>query len=117
VVEFHVAPQVTVETLVGDRRGRHEWWIELQAGTTATPTGPQLAAELDDKLSATHSTYAERRARGALEAPVARLVMPGVFEHWLRFHGRWGGQNKMTRCARDRVIAEEFAAMTNFAPH
>ncbi|MFM7748845.1 MAG: GH3 auxin-responsive promoter family protein, partial [Opitutaceae bacterium] len=65
----------------------------------------------------THPTYADRRARGILEAPVVRLVMPGVFEHWRRFHGRWGGQNKMTRCARDRVIADEFDAMTKFAPH
>lgn len=117
IAEFHVAPQVTVETLVGERRGRHEWWIELQAGTAATPTGPQLAAELDSKLTVTHAAYAERRASGVLEAPVARLVMPGVFEHWLRFHGRWGGQNKMTRCAGDRKIADEFDGMTNFAPH
>lgn len=117
IVDFHVAPQVTVETLVGERRGRHEWWIELNPGTTATPTGPQLAAELDAMLNMTHPTYADRRARGILEAPVVRLVMPGVFEHWRRFHGRWGGQNKMTRCARDRVIADEFDAMTKFAPH
>lgn len=117
IVDFHVAPQVTVETLVGERRGRHEWWIELNPGTVATPTGPQLAAELDAKLTVTHPAYAERRARGVLEAPVVRLVMPGVFEHWRRFHGRWGGQSKMTRCARDRAIASEFDAMTNFAPH
>jgi hypothetical protein len=117
VVDFHVAPQVTVETLVGERRGRHEWWIELNPGTMATPTGPQLAAELDANLSVTHPAYADRRARGLLEAPVVRLVMPGVFEHWRRFHGRWGGQGKMTRCARDRAIADEFDAMTQFAPH
>ncbi|MFM8619439.1 MAG: GH3 auxin-responsive promoter family protein [Opitutaceae bacterium] len=117
MVDHHVAPQVTVETLVGERRGRHEWWIELNPGTMATPTGPQLAAELDAKLTVTHPTYADRRARGILEAPVVRLVIPGVFEHWRRFHGRWGGQNKMTRCARDRVIADEFDAMTKFAPH
>ena len=117
IVDFHVAPQITVETLVGERRGRHEWWIELSPGTMATPTGPQLATELDAKLSVTHAPYADRRARGILEAPVVRLVMPGVFEHWRRFHGRWGGQNKMTRCARDRVIADEFDAMTKFAPH
>lgn len=117
IVDFHVAPQVTVETLVGERRGRHEWWIELNPGTAATPTGPQLAAELDAKLSVTHQAYADRRTRGVLEAPVVRLVMPGVFEHWRRFHGRWGGQHKMTRCARDRAIADEFDAMTKFAPH
>jgi hypothetical protein len=117
VIDFHVAPQVTVESLVGDRRGRHEWWIELHPGTAVTPTGLQLAGEIDAQLSAAHVPYAESRAQGTLEAPVARLVMPGVFEHWLRFHGRRGGQNKMTRCARDRVIADEFDGMTKFAPH
>jgi len=117
IVDFHVAPQVTAETLVGERSGRHEWWIELNPGTAATPTGPQLAAELDAKLSVTHPAYADCRARRVLEAPVVRLVMPGVFEHWRRFHGRWGGQQKMTRCAGDRTIADEFDAMTRFAPH
>lgn len=117
IVDFHVAPQITVETLVGERRGRHEWWIELNSGTTTTPTGPQLAADLDTQLAAMHPDYAVRRSRGALEAPVARLVMPGVFEHWRRFHGRWGGQHKMTRCSRDRLIAGELEAITDFAPH
>jgi len=41
--------------------------------------------------------------------------MPGVFEHWLRFHHKWGGQHKMPRCRSDRLVAEELAKVTNFA--
>jgi hypothetical protein len=41
--------------------------------------------------------------------------MPGVFEHWLRFHEKWGGQHKMPRCRSDRLVADEFAHVTNFA--
>jgi hypothetical protein len=44
---------------------------------------------------------------GGLDPPFVRLVMPGVFEHWMRYHGKWGGQNKMPRCRSDRLIADE----------
>jgi hypothetical protein len=50
-----------------------------------------------------------------LEPPVVRLVMPGVFEHWLRYQGKWGGQHKLPRCRSDRLIADELAQITNFA--
>jgi hypothetical protein len=115
LVNFHVAPLFSGADLTGQQRGRHEWWIELRPGTVATPTGPQMAAELDSDLQRTCPSYAATRAAGLLAPPVVRLVMPGVFEHWLRFHEKWGGQNKMPRCRSDRVVANEFAQMTNFA--
>jgi len=49
IVNFHVAPIFTNSRL-GITRGRHEWWIELKPGTVITPTGPQMAAELDIEL-------------------------------------------------------------------
>jgi len=33
----------------------------------------------------------------------------------LRFHGKWGGNNKMPRCRSDRVIADELGLATQFA--
>jgi hypothetical protein len=115
IVNFHVAPLIAPGNLTGQSRGRHEWWVELQPGTVATPTGPQLAVDLDAELQQTNETYAAKRKSGILDAPVVRLVMPGVFEHWLRFHQRLGGQYKVPRCGADRTIADEFAQITSFA--
>lgn len=114
-VNFHVAPLFATGELTGQQRGRHEWWVELKPGTIVTPTGPQMAAELELELQRTNETYATRRRAGIIDAPFVRLIMPGVFEHWLRFHGRWGGQHKVPRCRRDRLVANELAQITNFA--
>jgi hypothetical protein len=114
IVNFHVAP-IFVNSLTGQNRGRHEWWVELKPGTTSTPTGPQMALELDAELQRLNDDYEAKRKGGGLEAPVVRLVMPGVFEHWLRYQGKWGGQHKMPRCRSDRVIADELAQITSFA--
>ncbi len=114
IVNFHVAP-LFVNSTTGQTRGRHEWWIELKPGTTATPAGPQLSAELDVELQRLNDDYEAKRLGGGLDAPFVRLVMPGVFEHWLRYRGKWGGQNKTPRCRSDRLIADELAQITNFA--
>lgn len=115
IVNFHIAPRFEPSARPGQLRGRHEWWVELKPGTIATPTGPQMAAELDAELVRTSETYATRRRSGQLDAPVVRLVMPGVFEHWLRFRSQWGGQHKVPRCRSDRQVADELAQITNFA--
>jgi len=115
IVNFHVAPLFHAGSLTGNKRGRHEWWLELRPGTVETPTGPAMAAELDAELQRANDSYAARRRAGALDAPTVRLVMPGVFEHWLRFQGRWGGQHKLPRSRNDRQIADELAQVTNFA--
>jgi hypothetical protein len=114
IVNFHVAP-LFATNLTGSNRGRHEWWIELRPGTVATPTGPAMAAVLDTELQRLNEGYLMKRRTGAMDAPTVRLVMPGVFAHWLKHHGRWGGQNKTPRCRSDRVVADELAQITNFA--
>jgi hypothetical protein len=45
-----------------------------------------------------------------------RLVIPGIFEYWMRQNGKWGGLNKMPRCRRDRQIDDELASITKFTP-
>lgn len=114
LINFHVAPLPT-NTLTGAARGRHEWWIELKPGTVATPTGPQIAIELDGELQRTNPDYTAKRKTGVIEAPIVRLVMPGVFEHWLRYQQRWGGEHKLARCRSDRLIADELAQIAPFA--
>ena len=114
LMNFHVAP-LFANSLTGLVGGSHEWWIELKPGTVATPIGPLMAIELDVELRRLNSDYAAKRKGGGLEPPFVRLVMPGVFQHWLTFHGQWGGQHKMPRCRSDRTIADELAQVTNFA--
>ena len=115
IASFHVAP-LFAPAVTGQLRGRHEWWIELKPGTKETPTGPLLAPALDTELTARNETYAAKRAGGSLEAPHVRLVMPGVFEHWMRHHGKWDGRNKMPRCRGDRAVAGELASVAGYKP-
>jgi len=114
IVNFHVAP-IFANSRTGQARGRHEWWVELRPGTRTTPTGPQMASELDTELKRLNDDYEAKRNGGGLEPPVVRLVMPGVFEHWMRHHGKWGGQGKMPRCRSDRQVADELAKIQHFA--
>jgi hypothetical protein len=113
-VNFHVAP-LAATMMTGQSRGRHEWWIELKPGTLVTPISPQMASELDAELQRLNNNYAARRENGTIEAPTVRLVMPGVFEHWMRYQGKWGGQYRMPRCRSDRLVADELAQVTHFA--
>ncbi|MBT5904085.1 MAG: hypothetical protein HOH58_18460 [Opitutaceae bacterium] len=111
---FHVAPLISRSEL-GVNYGCHEWWIELRAGTVDTPTGPIIAADLDQRLQDAHEGYKRRRWNGNLEAPYVRLVMPGAFEHWLRHHQKWGGPHKLPITRNDREIADSLAEMARFA--
>ncbi|MBM3851998.1 MAG: GH3 auxin-responsive promoter family protein, partial [Verrucomicrobia bacterium] len=102
-------------SLTGQVRGCHEWWVELKPGTVDTPTGPQIASELDPELQRLNADYAARRRAGTLDGPRVRLVMPGLFEHSLRHQNRWGGQHKLARCANDRQLADQLAQISRFA--
>lgn len=113
IVNFHVAP-LFADTASGQRRGRHEWWIELKPNTIETPTGPVLAAGLDIELRRLNDDYEAKRSGGGLDSPAVKLVMPGVFEQWLRNSGKWGGQNKTPRCRSDRAVADEISAVARF---
>ncbi len=113
VVNFHVAP-IFISSMTGQKRGSHEWWIELRAGSVVNPTGPILAPLLDAELQRLNDDYEAKRKGGGLQPPTVRLVMPGVFEQWQRANGKWGGQNKMPRCRGDRQIADELARYAPF---
>jgi hypothetical protein len=113
VVNFHVAP-VFANTLTGQTRGSHEWWIELRAPTVETPTANVIGPELDAELKQRNDDYLGKRKGGGLAPPVIRLVMPGVFEQWMKKNGRWGGQYKMPRCRSDRTVADQLAELSRF---
>ena len=107
-VNFHVAP-IFAHAASGQNRGSHEWWIELKAGSPQPPDPVVLAAELDVELQRLNEDYEAKRQGGGLAIPRVRLVSPRVFEHWLRQHGKWGGQSKTPRCRSDRLIADALA--------
>ncbi|HWZ94034.1 MAG TPA: GH3 auxin-responsive promoter family protein [Opitutaceae bacterium] len=113
IINFHVAP-IFANAAAGRKRGQHEWWVELKVPTIETPTGPVMAPELDAELQRLNDDYEAKRKGGGLEPPVVRLVMPGVFEQWMRSAGKWGGQSKMPRCRSDREIADPLAEITRF---
>ena len=112
-VNFHVAPYFFRGT-VRRNQGCHEWWVELRPGTVRTPTGPLLAAELDAELGRRNRDYTARRANGAIEPPVVRLVMPGVFTQWAELHPAFGGPVKLARCRSDRLMADQLAGIARF---
>jgi hypothetical protein len=109
--DFHVAP-LFPDPAANRPRGRHEWWIELRRGDGHTDaTVAMFASDLDRELAAYNDDYAAKRAGQGLAAPVVRFARPGLFEQWLRQHGKWGGQGKMPRCRSDRIIADELARL------
>lgn len=115
ITNFHVAPLLD-PPVAGRPTGGHEWWVELKPRSIETPTGPVLAAEIDRELQELNPEYAARRQRGGMAAPVVRLVMPGVFERWMRARDTWGGHHKMPRCRADRRIADELGQLAPFSP-
>lgn len=108
----HVAP-VVAHSLTGQQRGHHEWWVELKPGSRETPTGPVLAEALDRELQASAPTYAAARATTRLEAPVVRLVMPGVFSSWLA--GSPSRRGTTPTCRGDRLVADALAEIARFS--
>lgn len=114
IVNFHVAT-LTDKQLTGQLSGRHEWWIELEPGTVDTPTGPILSDALDEELRRLNHAYAARRKEGILSAPVVRLVMPGVFAHWLEHNGTWHRHGKIPHCHHQRTIADGLAQLARFS--
>ncbi|HYC71413.1 MAG TPA: GH3 auxin-responsive promoter family protein [Opitutaceae bacterium] len=113
-VNFHVAPYHS-RNAAGAARHCHEWWVELRPGTVKTPMGAILAGMLDTELICRVPAYAARRRAGTLEAPVVRLVMPGLFGHWAHGAATVGSASKMPRCRPDRLIADQLAEIARFA--
>ena len=112
-VNFHVAP-CGQRIAAGQTVNHHEWWVELRTHSMKTPTGNVLAPELDAELARRNADYATRRAQRTLEACSVRLVIPGIFDQWMKAQSRSGGAGKTPRCRPDRLIADQLATLTHF---
>ena len=109
IANFHVAP-LFVDSSAGRNRGCHEWWIEFKT-TAGAEAAAVLARDIDVELIRLNDDYEAKRKGRGLEPPTVRLVASGIFEQWMRAHGKWGGQSKMPRCRSDREIADELAKL------
>lgn len=113
IVHAHVAPHVSTKPGFAAPPAT-EWWVELRPGSHATPTGPVLSEGLDGELRRLLPSYAALREKGGLAAPLVRLVIPGVFSHYLRNSGREDGFCRLPRCLPDRRMADVLAGLARF---
>lgn len=98
---FHVNP-LRVET-----NDRYEWWVELKPPCRETPISKIIEEELDEGLRASCPAYRENREKGLLQAPLVRLITPGVFELCRKEIGRQNGEHAFPVSRPDRNVAEQ----------
>ena len=105
VLEYTAAPVF----MDGHAKCRHQWIIEF-----AVPPADlgQFADILDRKLQELNSDYEAKRYKDItlqhLEIVPARQ---GLFNAWLKAHGKLGGQHKVPRLSNNREIIEQLLAM------
>ncbi|MBL4576218.1 MAG: GH3 auxin-responsive promoter family protein, partial [Opitutaceae bacterium] len=59
--------------------------------------------------------YESKRSQKKLDAPLVRLIIPGVFKKWMIAHQKWGGQNKIPRVSTNRQIADGLTEIAGFS--
>lgn len=98
---FHVNP------LPSGDGSRHEWWIELKPPCKETPISRIIEEELDEGLRTICPAYLEQRESHVLDAPLVRLITPGVFRLCRRDIGRANGEHTYAVCRPDRLVADQ----------
>ena len=88
---------------------RHQWLIEF----SRTPADINaFAKRLDLALQTLNSDYEAKRYKDItlqqLEVIPAR---PGVFDEWLKQHGKFGGQHKVPRLCNERKVIEQILSL------
>lgn len=88
---------------------RHQWLIEF----SRTPADINaFAKRLDLALQTLNSDYEAKRYKDItlqqLEVIPAR---PGVFDEWLKQHGKLGGQHKVPRLSNERKVIEQILSL------
>lgn len=92
-----------------DSNGAHEWLIEFE-----TPPGnmDKFNEILDKALQSINSDYEAKRYKDiALRQPVVHSLPKGVFNAWLKYKDKLGGQHKVPRLSNDRKYLEEILSM------
>lgn len=102
-----IASEYTVAPIFfkGGGKGGHQWVIEFLKEPENLKSFGNL---LDQNLQKVNSDYeAKRFGNLALESLSLVAVPPGSFTNWMRYRGKYGGQNKIPRLANNRLYIDE----------
>lgn len=84
---------------------RHQWIIDFRKEPEDINA---FARILDNALQKLNSDYEAKRFKDITLQPLEIIRAPhGLFERWLKLHGKLGGQHKVPRLNNDRRIADE----------
>ena len=101
VLEYTAAP------VFMDEHGkcRHQWLVEFNR----PPQDLSLFARLlDERLQALNSDYEAKRYKNITLQPLEIIMArPGLFNDWLKQHGKLGGQHKVPRLSNERTHIEQ----------
>ena len=101
VLEYTAAP------VFMDEHGkcRHQWLIEFNRQPQDLS---QFAQLLDQRLQTVNSDYEAKRYKNITMQPLEIIVArPGLFNDWLKQHGKLGGQHKVPRLSNERTHIEQ----------
>ena len=101
VLEYTAAP------VFMDEHGkcRHQWLIEFNRQPQDLS---QFAQLLDQQLQTVNSDYEAKRYKNITLQPLEIVVArPGLFNDWLKQHGKLGGQHKVPRLSNERTHIEQ----------
>ena len=101
VLEYTAAP------VFMDEHGkcRHQWLIEFNRPPQDLS---QFAQLLDQRLQTVNSDYEAKRYKNITLQPLEIIVArPGLFNDWLKQHGKLGGQHKVPRLSNERTHIEQ----------
>ena len=101
VLEYTAAP------VFMDEHGkcRHQWLIEFNRQPQDLS---QFAQLLDQQLQTVNSDYEAKRYKNITLQPLEIIVArPGLFNDWLKQHGKLGGQHKVPRLSNERTHIEQ----------
>ena len=105
VLEYTAAPVFMNE----QGRCHHQWLIEFSRPPADTET---FADELDKALQTVNSDYEAKRFKSVtLQRLELITAHSGLFNDWLKSHGKLGGQHKVPRLSNSRDIIEQLLAM------
>ena len=91
--------------ITGDKRGAHEWIIELEK---LPDNKKEFSKILDDELRKVNSDYDAKRFKNiALKEPKIHFVREGFFDFWLKTKKKLGGQNKVPRLSNERKYIDD----------
>ena len=88
---------------------RHQWLIEF---CVPPQDVSEFAALLDQRLQMLNSDYEAKRYKNITLQPLEVIVArEGLFNDWLKRHGKLGGQHKVPRLSNSREHIEQLLAL------